>query len=64
MKYVLRDVVIQRKKRNALIFDKGDPDCLMIHNPDRKRSPTGKTIIMKARLGIETYCADEQVLYD
>lgn len=56
--------VKQMRKMNTLIFDKGDPDFLIIHSPDRKRSLTGKIIVMEERQGIEAYCTDEQVLYD
>jgi formamidopyrimidine-DNA glycosylase len=63
IKYVLLDAIKETRKRNALKFDKVDPDLLMIHNAGRKNSPTGKTIKVKIWNDTTTYYTDEQMLY-
>lgn len=63
MKYVLLDAIKQIKKVNfgAVHFVK--PDLLMIHHAEKKKSPTGQNIRLKAAAGARIYYTDEQKLY-
>ncbi|SHF48037.1 DNA-formamidopyrimidine glycosylase family protein [Pedobacter caeni] len=63
IKYVLLDAIKEARKITSWKFIEAGADLLMIHNPDKKDSPTRWTIKMKVILGIKTYYTDEQHLY-
>lgn len=63
IKYVLLDAIKQMRKINSLKFNETVSDLLMIHNANKKRSPTGGIIKLEVVAGKSTYYTDEQQLY-
>lgn len=63
IKYVLQDATKQARKIDVLNDTKRGLDLLMIHNAQKKYSPTGKVIKMKSAHNVTTYYTDEQRLY-
>ncbi len=63
IKYVLLDAIKQTKKINALKFNEVGSDLLLIHNVNKKTSPTGKPIKVSKLNRITTFYTDEQMLY-
>lgn len=60
---VLTDAIEKIKASNPTIMSGEIRDFLVIHNPDKERSPTGHEVIKEQIASKTTYYTDEQVLY-
>ncbi|RAJ22638.1 Fpg/Nei family DNA glycosylase [Pedobacter cryoconitis] len=63
IKYVFIDAIKQLRKINPIGYNKTDNDLLLIHNINKKNSPTGGMIKMKVISDKKVYYTDEQYLY-
>ncbi|PTS93588.1 hypothetical protein DBR11_24915 [Pedobacter sp. HMWF019] len=63
MKYVLLDAIKQIKRIDFGKIGYANPDLLMIHHVDKKKSPTGYDIQVKTVAGAKVYYTDEQKPY-
>jgi formamidopyrimidine-DNA glycosylase len=64
IKYVLLDAIKHLKKLDPEQVNAEMHDFLLIHNPGKEKSPTGRAIKTKSKAGILTYYTDEQVLWN
>ncbi|WP_243374200.1 DNA-formamidopyrimidine glycosylase family protein [Geotalea sp. SG265] len=60
---VLQRAIVSIKERNPGIIAGEIRDFLLVHNPSRKASPTGRPIIKEKIAQKTTYYTDEQTLY-
>lgn len=63
IKYVLLDAIKEIKRINFMKLDEMESNLLMIHNPNKELSPTGKFIKVEIRDKTTTHYTDEQILY-
>jgi len=63
IKYVLLDAIKQIKKLSTEQVAAEMHDFLLIHNPGKEKSPTGRVIKTRSKAGMMTYYTDEQVLW-